>query len=204
VSTASESYTAFAEKRRIASGDLTAVTLASKRVCDAGEPLTIMVFDDSTGRQVEIDLHGSFDDVAHRLSAASPEIESRPVEEEATTLPPRGPGRPRLGVVAREVTLLPRHWEWLATQSGGASVTLRKLVEQARRDNADADRLREARDAVYRFTMAMAGDEVGFEEATRSLYAGDRAAFDAMTATWPDDVRDHAREMANSAFPTAE
>src|SRR4029079_4156101 len=79
--------------------------------------------------------------------ASSPDVET----DETAAAEPRGRGRPRLGVVAREGTLLPRHWEWLGTQPGGASVVLRKLVEEARRANGDADRTRAARDAAYRF-----------------------------------------------------
>ena len=110
----------------------------------------------------------------------------------------RGPGRPKLGVTAREVTLLPRHWEWLATQPGGASVALRKLVEAAARD-PKAERLA-ARDAAYRFASAMGGDEAGFEEAMRALYAGKRKKFHRQLETWPPDVREHLEKMAAPAF----
>jgi hypothetical protein len=94
------------------------------------------------------------------------------------------------------VTLLPRHWEWLAAQPGGASVALRKLVEEARRANAGADRVRRAREAAYHFTHALAGDLPGFEEATRALFAGDRARFERHAASWPADVREHAVRLA--------
>jgi hypothetical protein len=109
---------------------------------------------------------------------------------------PRGRGRPKLGVVAREVTLLPRHWDWLATQPGGASVALRKLVEEARRTGGDRDRSRAARDAAYHFMSAMAGNLPGFEEASRALFADDRRRFAGLIAGWPDDVRDHAVKLA--------
>ena len=111
-----------------------------------------------------------------------------------------GPGRPRLGVVAREVTLLPRHWDWLNDQPGGASAALRRLVDQARKANAGRDRIRRAQEATYRFMSAMAGDEPGFEEATRALFAGRPAVFDALTDAWPPDVRDHSRKLAAPAF----
>jgi uncharacterized protein len=103
-------------------------------------------------------------------------------------------------VVAREVTLLPRHWDWLAGQPGGASVTLRKLVEQARKDNEGKDRLRRAREAAYRFLSAMAGNLPGFEEAARALFAGDRDRFAAIVAPWPQDVREHAVKLAARGF----
>src|SRR5579863_6549713 len=111
---------------------------------------------------------------------------------------PRGRGRPKLGVVAREVTLLPRHWDWLASQPGGASVALRKLVEEARRANGDRDRHRAARDAAYHFMSAMAGNFNGFEEASRALFADDRGRFGELIAAWPDDIRDHIVALAFS------
>jgi hypothetical protein len=111
---------------------------------------------------------------------------------------PRGRGRPRLGVVAREVTLLPRHWEWLNAQPGGASVALRKLVDDARRSSGDRDRQRAARDAAYHFMSAMAGNLPHFEEASRALFADDRRRFTGQIATWPADIRDHVVKLAYS------
>jgi hypothetical protein len=184
---------AFAGRHRIAAGELREVALAAKRAVDAGEREPVLVFDDATSEPIELDLRGSAEDVLRRL----PEPAPPPAEAPAA---PRGPGRPRLGVVAREVTLLPRHWEWLAAQSGGASVALRRLVEEARRASEPADRVRRASEAAYRFMSAMAGDEPGFEEATRALFAGDRAKLEAMTARWPSDVRDHTRALAARAF----
>jgi hypothetical protein len=119
---------------------------------------------------------------------------------EDTAAAPRGPGRPKLGVVAREVTLLPRHWEWLATQPGGASITLRRLVEHAKRASTGKDRVRRSQSAAYRFMSAMAGDEPGFEEATRALFAGNLDRFNTLVEGWPRDVRDHARRLATGAF----
>ena len=117
-----------------------------------------------------------------------------------TPTEPRQPGRPKLGVVAREVTLLPRHWDWLNAQPGGASVTLRKLVEEARRATAGEVRVREAREACYRFMSIMAGDAPGYEEALRALYADDRERFESFTEQWPEDVRHHARRLAGAGF----
>ncbi len=112
---------------------------------------------------------------------------------------PRGRGRPKLGVVAREVTLLPRHWEWLSAQPGGASVALRKLVEQARLTHGERDKTRKAHERAYYFMSAMAGDMPGFEEATRALFANDMRAFGELIAAWPNDVRDHATWLANDS-----
>jgi len=103
-------------------------------------------------------------------------------------------------VVGREVTLLPRHWEWLNAQPGSASVTLRKLIDQARRANGSADRVRRAQEAAFRFMSAIAGNERGFEEASRALFAGDRIRFGEQTASWPADVKEYAHTLAEDAF----
>ncbi|HTM70342.1 MAG TPA: DUF2239 family protein, partial [Luteimonas sp.] len=113
---------------------------------------------------------------------------------------PRGRGRPKLGVVAREVTLLPRHWTWLNAQPGGASVALRKLVEAARRGNGDGDRRRAGQEAVYRFMHAIAGDQPGFEAAARALFAGDLGKLEDAIADWPHDIREHATMLAARAL----
>jgi hypothetical protein len=112
----------------------------------------------------------------------------------------RGPGRPRLGVIGREVTLLPRHWEWLGAQPGGASAALRRLVDQARTGNAARDRVRLAQERCYRFLVATLGGAYDFEEATRALFAGDRKGFVQLSEQWPADARDHARKLADAAF----
>jgi uncharacterized protein len=179
--------TAFEGSRLIASGTRTEVALKVKEVLDRGEQAPVVIFDDESSRVVELDLRGTPEDVLSRLE--------QPVEE-----PPRRPGRPRLGVVAREVTLLPRHWEWLSSQPGGASVAIRKLVEQASRANQSQDRIRVLRESAYRFMSAIAGNEPGFEEATRALFAGNRERFEQEIAAWPPDVRDHARRLTSESW----
>jgi hypothetical protein len=187
------SFTAFEGERRLASGPLGEVALAIKHVEQMGLA-PIAIFDDVTGRAVDLDLRGSDTDVLERLAKTFEAAKTG--ESIAPTIEPRGRGRPKLGVVAREVTLLPRHWEWLNAQSGGASVALRKLVEQARRDTGDADRARAAREAAYHFMSAMAGNLPGFEEATRALFADDRRRMAGHIATWPTDIRDHVVKLA--------
>jgi uncharacterized protein len=186
--------TAFEGSQRIASGQLREVAALIREWSDRhGSGALVLIFDDMTGKQIELDLRGSADEVVARL----PKAEAAASEGDSPTEPdaPRGPGRPRLGVVAREVTLLPRHWEWLSAQPGGASVALRKLVEAARRAGADAERKRQAQEAAYRFATAMAGNCPGYEEAMRALFAGDLPAFEKQTDAWPPDVRDHARQL---------
>lgn len=187
-------FTAFEGSRRIAAGELADVVAKAKQVLDRGDRAPVLLFDDRTGRQVDVDFRGDLKVVQARLAPA-PESHAEPVDE-----PPRRPGRPRLGVVGREVTLLPRHWEWLNAQPGGASVALRKLVDQARRANEGRDRIRAAQESAYRFMSAMAGNEPNFEEAARALFAGDRTKFHVMIDAWPIDVRDHAALLAAAAF----
>jgi uncharacterized protein len=191
----STDYIAFEGERRIASGDLQAVARAAKQTLDQRKDAFVLIFDGSTSEPVDLDFRGGLEDVLARLPAPN---DTAPVEPE---LPPnRGPGRPKLGVVAREVTLLPRHWEWLAQQAGGASVAIRKLVEEARRGGDDKDRIRRTQEAAYRFMSAMAGNKPHFEEATRALFAPDPVRFKALIAGWPADVRDHAAKLAERAF----
>jgi hypothetical protein len=185
-------YTAFAGARRIASGSLPSVAKATKVALDQGETEPVLILDDETCRVVEVDFRGTPEDVLERLSGGP---DAAPGEPE-----PRGPGRPKLGVVAREVTLLPRHWEWLSAQPGGASVALRKLVEEARRSNESRDRVRQAQEALYRFMSTLVGNEAGFEEASRALFAGDRKLFMALIQLWPKDLRAHAERLSNAAF----
>jgi uncharacterized protein len=189
-------FTAFMGHQRLASGPLADVALAvlkaSKR--SAAEP--IVIFDDTNGRPVDLNLSGTEREVVARLPQPAAEAET-PAEDLSAT-EPRGRGRPKLGVVAREVTLLPRHWEWLGAQPGGASVALRKLVEAARRASGDRDRSRAARDAAYHFMSVMAGNLAGFEEASRALFADDRRRFVELIAGWPGDIRDHIVWLAFS------
>ena len=186
--------TAFEGSRRIATGELADVARQTKAVVERGDRAPVLIFDDATSELIEVDFRGTSEDVVGRLA------EPPPASEAADVATPRGPGRPKLGVVAREVTLLPRHWEWLNGQPGGASVALRKLVDEARRANEGRDRVRRAQEAAYRFLSAMAGNLAGFEEATRALFAGDRPRFEEQTATWPADVRGHAMKLAAVAF----
>ncbi|MDR3454702.1 MAG: DUF2239 family protein [Rhodoferax sp.] len=192
--------TAFEGSRCIASGELKAVAMAVKKVVEQGSTEPVLVFDDDTCVLVELDLRGTPDDVARRLAQGPHHGGEQNPPCDATADTHRGPGRPRLGVVAREVTLLPRHWDWLASQPGGASVALRKLVEEARRANAGKDRVRQAQEAAYRFMSAIAGHQSGFEEASKALFAGDAARFDELVEAWPVDVRLHAKKLAIAAF----
>ena len=186
-----EKFTAFEGQRRLASGTPADIALAVKGAEQrTGGPIAI--FSDVTGRPVDFDLRGNPDDGMARLAEAS----TNPAPHANPPAESRGRGRPKLGVVAREVTLLPRHWEWLNAQPGAASVALRRLVEHARRTNGEAERQRAARDAAYHFMSAMAGDLPHFEEAARAMFAENRRAFVGLIAAWPADIRDHVVKLA--------
>ena len=189
------SCTAFEGSTRIASGDLESVAVAAKAIVDRGGTLPIHIFDNATSALIDVDFRDSVDDVLLRLRIEA-DFAARSSRAASPRALPRGPGRPRLGVIAREVTLLPRHWDWLNGQPGRASAAIRRLVDVAMGANVDLDRDRQARESACRFISAMAGNQAGFEEATRALFAGDRAGFEAHTTTWPLDVRDHATMLA--------
>lgn len=173
-------FSAFAGQRRVVSGDLRAVLVALKERFDVDPGEQILVFEDRSGRQVDFDLRGTLDAV---LARALPE-------------PPRaGPGRPKLGVISREVSLLPRHWEWLELQPNGASAAIRRLVEEAKKRDPEGDRVRLAIEAANRFMTAMAGDLPHYEEASRALFAKDHDRFDHLIRAWPHDIRAHLARL---------
>lgn len=193
-------FTAFAGMRRLASGDLVTTVLAVKAHEDGGHDEAVLVFDDRTGTQLDFDLRGTPDEVRARL-AADPRFAPAPAREEAQEPAPRaGAGRPKLGVVAREVTLLPRHWSWLEEQPSGISATLRRLVDDARKHGDTKLLARRAWEAAGKFMWAVAGNLPEFEEASRALYAKDARGVAERTAAWPEDVRAHvARLVAEAA-----
>jgi len=194
------SWIAFARTKRIALGSPREVITAIKSLDESALNDGVLVFDAHTSKAVELDLRGT---LAEALQQAPEEVDNAEHSPQVSTAAKRTPGRPKLGVVAREVTLLPRHWDWLATQSGGASVALRKLVDRARRDNKDADRQRQAREAAYRFMNAMAGNRSKFEDASRALFANDIAKLEDMTRDWPHDIREHVLTLAKVANVTS-
>lgn len=189
---------AFEGSRRIAAGELGQVALKTKEVLDRGHRDPVLIFHETTSEPIEVDFRGTAQEVFERLTTPG-SLSPASVSVAGTVAQARGPGRPRLGVVAREVTLLPRHWDWLSSQPGGASVALRRLVEEARKESGDDDRRRHSQEAAYRFISAMAGNEPHFEEATRALFAGNLSRFVELSEVWPADVRDHARKLASAA-----
>lgn len=184
-------YCAFAGARLVAQGNQRSTVEGAKRHLDAEPEASVLVFEEQTGRQVEFDFEGSLEQVLAQLEPEPPSV--------ATDAEPRGPGRPKLGVVSREVSLLPRHWEWLERQQGGASGSLRRLVEAARKVGEGAQRAREAREAASKFMWAMTGNLPNFEEATRALFAKDQPRLEGLIADWPHDLRKQVEKMTREA-----
>ena len=178
-------FIAFEGSTRLVRGSLAEAAVAAARAHSQGPSGPVLVFDGESGAIVDLDLRGDEGDI---LARYAPTLEAAPAR-----------GRPRLGVTAREVTLLPRHWEWLSAQPGGASAVLRRLVDAARREEGEAGRPRAAREAAYRLMLAVGGDLPGFEEATRSLFAGDLDAFRARLEGWPEDIRNETLRFAGGA-----
>jgi len=178
-------FAAFVGTRLLAWGELGLVLRAAKEQVDRGKADGLLMFEDRTGKQVDFDFRGTDDEV---------------VERAMPTPAPAGRGRPKLGVLSREVSLLPRHWEWLEEQPHGISAALRRLVDDARKREPGEQRARLARTAAHAFMTTMAGDRAGFEEALRALYAKDRERFEQKIVRWPGDVRRHAERLAEASF----
>lgn len=169
----------FIGTQKLARGPLEEVLRKTKRRLEAEPSAAVLIFEDATARQVDFDFRGSEQEVVARAAA------------NREPAPKAGPGRPKLGVVSREVSLLPRHWEWLETQPQGISAALRRLVDEARKQSPDGEKARLARAAASRFMWVMAGDLPDFEEASRALFASERETFRGLTKGWPKDVREH-------------
>jgi hypothetical protein len=189
--------TAFAGVERLARGALIDVALAVKAAAEARRQGPVITFNDTSGRVIDLDLRGTTAEIISRLTAEG-EREARALKG-SSEVPARSRGRPKLGVVAREITLLPRHWEWLGRQPGGASQALRRLVDEARLNDGGQTDQREAEERTYRFLSALAGNLPGFEEAIRALFSDGTKAFAERMTAWPPDIRDHALMLAQAS-----
>lgn len=179
-------HTAFVEHRCVARGDLRDVLLHTKALLDAGKYDLILFFEDATGRQVDFDFRGTPEQVVARALPKSG----------------AGPGRPKLGVVSREVSLLPRHWEWLEAQPQGISGSLRRLVEEVSKRESNRNDARRTIDAAYRVMTVLAGNRPHYEEASRALFARDQKRFDRLIDKWPSDIKKHLRDLLRDAWST--
>lgn len=185
-------YTAFAGQKQIAAGGLDEVALKVKKKIKTDTTASVLVFSDLTGKRIDLDLSGSDTEIIERLRVFLAPKES--------TAPASGPGRPKLGVVAREVSLLPRHWEWLATQPGGASGTLRRLVEEAKKSSGTKERVKLSQERAYQFMSSLAGNLPQYEEALRALFAKDKRKFTSLVRDWPGDIQSYAKDLAEEAW----
>ena len=182
-----KTYTSFHGLTKIVSGPLREMLCRTKEVVDRSPSDPVLIFEDWSGQQVDFNFRGTIEEVCGRA--------------EPSPAPTSGArGRPRLGVTSREVSLLPRHWEWLESQPNGASSALRRLVEEASKRNAAPEKARHAAEAAGRFMWAMAGNLPGFEEASRALYARDGGRFELLTRGWPQDIREHVIGLASPCF----
>jgi hypothetical protein len=194
--------TAFIGDRLLLEGPLADVAQAVKREVEAGGDEPVLTFDNATGRVIDIDIRGEEPEFRAHLSRSATRLGAPALAGGATAVTgpvpaqPRGRGRPKLGVIGREVTLLPRHWEWLNAQPGGASVALRRLVDETRRSSTSDRDARLAQERAYRVMSALAGDRPGYEEALRALFAGDRSRLEAQISNWPADVREYTLRLA--------
>lgn len=190
---AKKTFAAFLGTQLFASGSLSEVALALRANLRKKPNLMPLVFEDETGNQVELDLRGTAAEVKARYTDKSPSEEPAPSE---VSQPATGRGRPRLGVIAREVTLLPDHWNWLASQPGGASVALRKLVHEAKQVSAERDLRRRIDERTYKVMVALAGNLPKFEDASRALFAGELDRMATIVKAWPADIKDYVIRLA--------
>ncbi|MDT3250288.1 DUF2239 family protein [Serratia sp. root2] len=200
----SKASTAFGDQQLLFSGPLVEVALAVKNELEKGSLRTFLVFDDVTGSVIDLDLRGSDADVVERLSCPPQQFTGRyatrrdksaeTVDDESAES--KGRGRPKLGVVAREVTLLPRQWDWLTTRPGSASAILRRLVDEAMRSEGASEQKRAAHEAAYQFMQAIAGDLPGYEEGIRALFADNRTELEQCLAAWPVDIKAYTLRLA--------
>lgn len=178
------SYTAFVGHRLLVAGPLESLLSGVKTYLDKDGRENVLIFEDQTGKQVEFDFEGTLDQVL-----------SRELPEPA----PTGPGRPKLGVTSREISLLPRHWEWLEQQPQGISAALRRLVEETMKREPNKEKARRKREAAAKLMWGLCGDLPGFEEASRALYAKDLEGFEGQVRKWPKDARTHLIKMLRDA-----
>lgn len=191
-----ETYTAFDNTSIIAHGSLRDVILKTKKILGKSENSSFLIFSDSTGKTIDFNFQGTEKEILKRLEIF--------VSNSDEKIELARPGRPKLGVISREISLLPRHWEWLATQSSGASSSIRNLIEDAIKKSTSKVSLKQQQEKVYRVMTTLAGDLDGYEEAIRSLYKRDRESFIKFTKGWSKDLRSYLEKLTNDVFEVEE
>lgn len=182
-------YVVFQGTRLIARGNMLETALAVYNAYKDKTSAPVVALDSVTSELAEPDLRGGEDGIRARYGV------------EADLHETKTRGRPKLGVTAREVTLLPRHWEWLESNHSGASAKLRELVETAMRASAGKDRQSHAVESLERFTNALAGDLPNAEEVSRAFYKGRMKDVIKLTADWPSDLLEHYIKLVERALP---
>ncbi|KAF1023147.1 MAG: hypothetical protein GAK29_03011 [Acinetobacter bereziniae] len=109
-------------------------------------------------------------------------------------------GRPKLGVISREITLQQKHWDWLDQQNSSASAVIRKLIDQELNNPLSESNKMMAKQALDRFMTAMSGNISHYEEATRALYRDDQESFIALVENCPEDIKTYLLAKSNYAF----
>ncbi len=176
----SERYSSFIGDRHLFTGDLKGMLSQTHAYISRHGEEGLLIFDNFSGRQIDYNFRVSLEEL---------------LGKELPPTPKKGPGRPRLGVVCGEISLLPRHWDWLQRQRQSASATIRRLIEAAMKEASPEEKTREAIDAAGKFLWTMAGNLSDFEEASRALYAQKWHILDAITAAWPEDIAKHLNMM---------
>lgn len=174
-------YTAFRGDTRIITDSLFNVALALQKQSE----MNVLVFNDQTGQQIDLDLSGSEDDLKQRYT----EVEYV-----------KKVGRPKLGVISREITLQQKHWNWLDQQSSSASAVIRKLIDKELNDPSSESNIMLAKQAIDHFMLAMLGNMPNYEEATRALYQGNKSHFLALIHNYPKDLKVYLELKAQTAF----
>lgn len=187
-------FTAFQNNNMLTSGQPWEVAIALKAAMKVDRESEFLCFDDSKGSFIDLNLSGSYEDIIERYKPAEPTSQKNKHSKA---------GRPSLGVISKEITLLPRHWEWLAQQESSASATLRKLVETAIKSNSQEELVRQAKATTDRFMISMLGDEINYENAARALYRGDKVQFRDLTRRWPADLRHHVMRLSAPVFQSS-
>ena len=185
-----DTFSAYGPTSCIGQGELTDVALAAHRFLRTHPDQSALILQDSTCQIIDLDLSG--DEALLERKA-----NHYPIRSQAPVPDSKDP-------ITGEITLLPRHWQWLAEQGGNASATLRRLIDEARRDpkqKADNE-CRRRQQLTYRFCQALCGDFQGYEDALRALYAADKDSFKTHISTWPADFALRAEALAEPIWAT--
>ncbi len=187
-------FTVFLDQKMLIRGNLSASVLAAAKAKMDDNHSRVVIYNDSSGKPIDVELQGSTEDIIKNIEG-NPALHQYMIHPEKQAKKPKKRGRPKLGVTSKEISLLPRHWQWLARQKGSPSATLRRLIDESRKANMGRELVEQSRDAVHAFMWDMCGNFVNFEEATRYLFRNDFVTFYEKISTWPNDIKEHVRRL---------